>query len=636
VLTVTWGEFETFNVGISSFNLLVSEDGGSLEQIPVSTLGFSHELVVKGKDKVCVRLVATTRGGESTSTERCESLKEGLPLMIVIAVVVSFVVLVGLMGLYFTVRRKGDLINIKRMASSFSKMEHRLSATEKKKQEVERLNVELHENLKMLQKYTQAEKDMIDGQIATFRRDFQKKSSVRNGKLGDEAEESNALERLLISSRELESEEVVGKGSFGEVHKSKYRGAYVAVKTLHEVDKESLERFQGEILLMADLIHTNIVRLVGACWEKDLMALVMEFAEKGMSSSLLRAEGGHFSWDDPLLKWCMDTARAMRYLHGVSYNDIKTDAVVAGIIHRDLKPDNCLVSETYTIKVADFGEARAFNQDNTMTQVGTPLFIAPEIVKGDHYSTKADVFSYALTVLSWGLQGASIVNFLYYHLMSKGSNSPSEATMAKPSLGRLSHAMINMGWRPPSKVVKGQSIPPVMVGLLELCWLDDPEERPTFKDIMEYLENDATLDIMHTTQRAKGDDTARRASVSGALKAKILAHEMERGKEGAGRDKRAKVDATFRNLVELLDENEVEGSSFGKEELGFVRTVMESVVRGRWGRGGGVEGYLEGLSEDELKKRIEEDEKTEGELKRRLQEREEKRKAIEGSLPGSV
>lgn len=154
------------------------------------------------------------------------------------------------------------------------------------------------------------------------------------------------------------------------------------------MDQENLDRFQTEILLMADLHHSNVVQLVGACWEKDLMALVMEFCEKGMSSDFARTEGSNFSWDDPLLKWSMDLSRAMRYLHSITYNDVKMNTVVSGIIHRDLKPDNCLVTDTYTIKVADFGEARAFNENNTMTQVGTPMYISPEIVRGDKYTTQ--------------------------------------------------------------------------------------------------------------------------------------------------------------------------------------------------------------------------------------------------------
>jgi len=53
---------------------------------------------------------------------------------------------------------------------------------------------------------------------------------------------------------------------------------------------------------MGDLRHQNIVTLVGACWGKDLMALVMEFCEKGMASDVLKEEGSTFSWDDPVRK----------------------------------------------------------------------------------------------------------------------------------------------------------------------------------------------------------------------------------------------------------------------------------------------------------------------------------------------
>ena len=73
----------------------------------------------------------------------------------------------------------------------------------------------------------------------------------------------------------------------------------------------------------------------------------------------------------------------MNYLHSVKYTDIKTKQEVNGIIHRDLKPDNCLITDTYSVKICDFGEARAIDLDNTMTMVGTPMYIAPEVVKGE-------------------------------------------------------------------------------------------------------------------------------------------------------------------------------------------------------------------------------------------------------------
>ena len=302
------------------------------------------------------------------------------------------------------------------------------------------------------------------------------------------------IKKLLIAATNLQNEGVLGKGSFGEVYKSKYRGEYVAVKTLHEIDKLKLDRFQEEIILMSDLHHMNIVQLIGACWEKDLMALVMEYCSKGMSSQVVDAEGDHFSWDDPLLKWCMDTARAMRYLHGVTYVDSKTNIDVAGIMHRDLKPDNCLITETYMVKVADFGEARALKEDDyTMTQVGTPLYIAPEIVRGDNYGLNADVFSFGLTVLAWGLKGKeSLIAFLFGALMrERGSNQHHRAERPRQRVGRVTHALINKGWRPKIKFLEEMGIPHTLIELIAQCLLEDASSRPTFAEVLEYLETDA-------------------------------------------------------------------------------------------------------------------------------------------------
>jgi len=212
------------------------------------------------------------------------------------------------------------------------------------------------------------------------------------------------LEKLLIKAEELVGKMVIGTGAYGEVYKSDHRGTAVAVKTMKQVGEESLERFQDEIMLMSGLRHQNVVTMLGCCWEKDLMALVMEFCEKGTSTEVLKAQGDHLSWDDPLLKWLLDVSRGMNYLHGMTYYDADKKEQVRGIIHRDLMPDNCLVTKTWGVKIADFGEARAALEDATMTQVGTPIYISPEVVKGEHYTGQADVFSFAMTILQLGLR----------------------------------------------------------------------------------------------------------------------------------------------------------------------------------------------------------------------------------------
>jgi hypothetical protein len=99
---------------------------------------------------------------------------------------------------------------------------------------------------------------------------------------------SSEMDKLLIDSNDIQTQEVVGKGSFGEVFKAEYRGITVAVKTMREISEDSLTKFKEEVLLSGDLRHPNIVTMVGACWETSLMALVMEYCENGMSSDLLK------------------------------------------------------------------------------------------------------------------------------------------------------------------------------------------------------------------------------------------------------------------------------------------------------------------------------------------------------------
>jgi hypothetical protein len=83
------------------------------------------------------------------------------------------------------------------------------------------------------------------------------------------------------------------------------------------------------------------------------------------------------------------------------------------VIHRDLKPDNMLLTREWTLKLTDFGEARAQNMGGTMTSVGTPIYIAPEVMRADHYDEKADTWSYGLCLVAMIRAERTLEQFFY-------------------------------------------------------------------------------------------------------------------------------------------------------------------------------------------------------------------------------
>lgn len=85
----------------------------------------------------------------------------------------------------------------------------------------------------------------------------------------------------------------------------------------------------------------------------------------------------------------LDVARGMDYLHHLR----------PPIIHRDLKSPNLLVTQLFRVKVADFGQSRSVTRTQTMTHaVGTPIWSSPEVLKKNHYTEKADVYSFGIVM----------------------------------------------------------------------------------------------------------------------------------------------------------------------------------------------------------------------------------------------
>ena len=219
-----------------------------------------------------------------------------------------------------------------------------------------------------------------------------------------------------------------------------------------------------------------------------------------------------------LLKWLLDVSRGMSYLHGMTYYDADKNEQIKGIIHRDLKPDNCLVTETWGVKIADFGEARAALENATMTQVGTPIYIAPEVVKGDYYTGQADVFSFAMTILQFCLKGEALLKWMKQEYKKHNKRDP--------NLSRLSHEMVVKGWRPNIEKIEG--IPRSVIDLLDMCWQEYPDARPKFGEIVDYTQAEVRNEVMGVEGGGTEGKGSRRTSTSGGLAIRIKMAKAEK------------------------------------------------------------------------------------------------------------
>lgn len=178
--------------------------------------------------------------------------------------------------------------------------------------------------------------------------------------------------------------ELVGEGSFGKVYKGrrKYSRQTVAMKFIlkHGKTDKDIHNLRQEIEILRKLKHENIIEMIDAFETPQEFCVVTEFAQGELFEVL---EDDKCLPEEQVQAIAKQLVKALYYLHSNR------------IIHRDMKPQNILIGKGSIVKLCDFGFARAMSANTVVLRSikGTPLYMAPELVREQPYNHTADLWS---------------------------------------------------------------------------------------------------------------------------------------------------------------------------------------------------------------------------------------------------
>lgn len=274
----------------------------------------------------------------------------------------------------------------------------------------------------------------------------------------------------FINLKKYKLEKKLGKGTFGQVYiaiEKETSNLYAAKVSLEEVDatkKDSLRNFTREVNIISQISYPSILKFIGFSpidfQNNNNPVIITEYCPNGSLQDAIQCKLDSKGWNDTkILINIYGIASALAFLHS---NEV---------LHRDLKPQNILLDANLYPKIADFGLSKINSMNNndtlsgqsTSEMKGTLIYMSPEIIESSKYTPACDVYAFSIIV---------------YQLITKLKPYPNIRTEYN-----LMNAVTKNRMRP----VMPDSIPGVYKKMIEKCWEQSPELRPSFEQIKKDL-----------------------------------------------------------------------------------------------------------------------------------------------------